>query len=125
MIDVTILELKSVTEHLKKSILLDIEDVKKANHENLVKRNSDKLTSMDILTNLKQQLNNELSQEYKSGNDISIYKTSIDELEVELQNLYSLNGKLASIVLPVKEMYKEIIDEITEKNGGSLVEVMA
>ncbi len=125
MIDVTILELKSVTEHLKKSILLDIEDVKKANHENLVKRNSDKLTSMDLLTNLKQQLNNELSQEYKSGNDISIYKTSIDELEVELQNLYSLNGKLASIVLPVKEMYKEIIDEITEKNGGSLVEVMA
>ena len=125
MIDVTILELKSVTEHLKKSILLDIEDVKKANHENLVKRNSDKLTSMDILTNLKQQLNNELSQEYKSGNNITIYKTSIDELEVELQNLYSLNGKLASIVLPVKEMYKEIIDEITEKNGGSLVEVMA
>jgi len=125
MIDVTILELKSVTEHLKKSILLDIEDVKKANHENLVKRNSDKLTSMDLLTNLKQQLNSELSQEYKSGNDISIYKTSIDELELELQNHYSLNEKLASIVLPVKEMYKEIIDEITEKNGGSLVEVMA
>lgn len=125
MIDVTILELKSVTEHLKKSIILDIEDVKKANHENLVKRNSDKLTSMDLLTNLKQQLNSELSQEYKSGNDISIYKPSIDELEIELQNLYSLNGKLASIVLPVKEMYKEIIDEITEKNGGSLVEVMA
>ena len=125
MIDITILELKSVTEELKKSILLDITDVKKANHEKLVKRNSEKLTLMDTLSSLKQQLNEELSEEYKSGKDISIYKESVDELETELRNLYELNGKLASIVLPVKEMYKEIIEDITKQNGGSLVEVMA
>eukprot|EP00914_Ancora_sagittata_P021200 GHVO01041694.1.p1 GENE.GHVO01041694.1~~GHVO01041694.1.p1 ORF type:complete len:126 (+),score=18.75 GHVO01041694.1:475-852(+) len=125
MIDVTILELKSVTEELKKSILLDINDVKKANHEKLVKRNSEKLTLMDTLSSLKQQLNSELSEEYKSGKDISVYKESVDELETELRNLYELNGKLASIVLPVKEMYKEIIEDITKQNGGSLVEVMA
>lgn len=125
MINKTIIELKSVTENLKTSILLDIEDVKKANHESLVERNSEKLISMETLTQLKQKLNSELSTEYKNGIDISIYKESIDELELELKNLYTLNGQLASIVLPVKEMYKEIIDEITEKNGGSLVEVMA
>lgn len=125
MIDITILELKSVTEELKKSILLDINDVKKANHEKLVKRNSEKLTLMDTLSSLKQQLNGELSEEYKSGKDISVYKESVDELEAELRNLYELNGKLASIVLPVKEMYKEIIEDITKQNGGSLVEVMA
>jgi len=125
MIDITVLELQSVTNALKESILMDIEDVRKANHESLVTRNAEKLTFMDSLSELKQKLNNELSDEYQKGNDISVYKTSIDELEIKLRELYDLNGQLASIVLPVKEMYKEIIDEITEQNGGSLVEVMA
>lgn len=125
MIDITVLELQSVAAELKKSIILDIDDVKKANHESLVTRNSVKLTLMDSLSELKQKLNSELSEEYKKGNDISIHKNSIDELESQLRELYELNGKLASIVLPVKEMYKEIIDDITKKNGGSLIEVMA
>lgn len=125
MIDITVLELQSIATELKNSLVLDINDVKKANHESLVTRNSVKLTLMDSLSELKQKLNSELSEEYKKGNDISIYKESIDELEVQLRELYELNGKLASIVLPVKEMYKEIIDEISAKNGGSLIEVMA
>lgn len=125
MIDITILELRSVTDELKESILLDIHDVKKANHESLVKRNVLKLNLMDSLASLKKQLNEELTVEYKNGSDISIYKQSIDELENELRNLYTLNGKLAAIVLPVKEMYKDIIDEISQNNGGSLVEVRA
>jgi len=125
MIDNTILELNKVTQELKESILLDIEDVKKANHESLVTRNDMKMSLMENLTKSKKQLNEELAQEYKDGNDITIYKESIDNLEFELKELYTLNGKLASIVLPVKEMYKEIIEEITQKNGGSLVEVMA
>lgn len=125
MIEITVLELQSITSELKESIVLDIHDVKKANHESLVTRNSVKLTLMDSLSELKQKLNSELSDEYKKGNDISIYKNSIDELEKQLRELYELNGKLASIVLPVKEMYKEIIDEISQNNGGSLIEVMA
>jgi len=125
MIEVTVLELQSITEELKKSIQSDIVDVKKANHEGLVKRNSIKLSLMDNLTELKQKLNEELSAEYKKGEDISIYKESIDNLEEGLRELYDLNGTLASLVLPVKEMYKDIIEEITIKNGGSLVEVRA
>lgn len=125
MINNTILALNKVTNELKESILLDIEDVKKANHEKLVARNEIKMNCMEDLTNLKKQLNEELAQEYQEGKDITIYKESIDTLESELKELYSLNGKLASIVLPVKEMYKEIIEEITKLNGGSLVEVMA
>jgi len=125
MIEITVLELQSITSELKESILLDINDVKKANHESLVTRNDIKLTLMENLTELKQKLNTELAQEYKDGKDISIYKDGIDELELKLRELYELNGKLASIVLPVKEMYKEIINDITEQNGGSLVEVMA
>lgn len=125
MIETTVEQLKQIVSELKSSILLDIEDVKKARHESLVQRNDVKLDLMEQLSQLKQQLNTELSNEYQNGVDITQYKTSIDELEEQLGTLYRENGKLASIVLPVKEMYKEIIDEITAKNGGSLVEVMA
>ncbi|MEA2016949.1 MAG: hypothetical protein U9N59_00755 [Campylobacterota bacterium] len=125
MIDNTVKELNDITLQLIKSIELDIEDVKKANHESLVERNNVKLELMDSLTTLKKQLNEELSAQYKNGVDISIYKENIDKLEDKLKELYYANGKLASIILPVKEMYKEIIDEITTNNGGVLVEVMA
>lgn len=125
MIEKTIEELKKITDILYNSVLEDIEDVKQAKHEALVQRNEKKLTLMDQLSELKQQLNTELAKEYHDGKDISIYRQSVDELEMELRKLYKANGKLASIVLPVKEMYKEIIEEISMKNGGSLVEVRA
>lgn len=125
MITTTIEKLHTITLQLQESIKLDIEDVKKANHEKLLERNNSKLEMMENLSSLKQQLNEELSSEYKQGNDISVYKDAVDALERELRHLYHLNGKLSSIVLPVKEMYKEIIDEITATNGGRLIEVMA
>lgn len=125
MINTTVKQLKSIVNELHNSVLLDIEDVKKAKHESLVQRNNIKLELMDTLSQLKQKLNEELSSEYQKGVDITVYKNSIDELETQLAELYKVNGKLASIVLPVKEMYKEIIDELTAQNGGSLVEVMA
>jgi len=125
MIENTVLKLKDITRELHEAIISDIEDVREANHESLINRNEVKLTLMENLTSLKQSLNTELSNEYKKGIDITVYKKGIDELEVKLKDLYYANGKLASIVLPVKEMYKEIIDDITKQNGGSLIEVMA
>lgn len=125
MINETIIELKRITEELFYAIQLDIEDVKKANHESLVQRNEVKIELMNKLAATKQTLNEQLSQEYAKGIDISIYRESVDQLENKLQEVYKINGKLGSIVLPVKEMYKEIIDEITAQNGGTLIEVMA
>ena len=125
MIETTVEQLKMIVSEMHNSIMLDIVDVKKARHESLVQRNNVKLDLMDKLTELKQVLNEELSSEYQKGVDITVYKSSIDELEAQLGELYRANGKLASIVLPVKEMYKEIIDELTTQNGGALVEVMA
>ena len=118
-------QLEVLTVKLKDDINLDIIDVKSANHESLLERNSRKLSSMEDLASLKQKLNEELAKEFHAGVDITIYKDSIDQLEVKLKELYYLNGKLASIVLPVRQMYKEIIDDITKLNGGSLIEVMA
>jgi len=39
--------------------------------------------------------------------------------------LYELNKKLALIVQPIQQMYKDIVDDITEKNGGNLFNVKA
>jgi DNA repair exonuclease SbcCD ATPase subunit len=125
MITEIIKKLKSNTDELYKAILEDIEDVKKANHESLVSRNELKIELMDTLTKNKEELNAELANAYEKGEDISIYKDAIDELELDLRKLYETNGKLASIVLPVKEMYKDIIEEITQKNGGRLIEITA
>jgi len=108
---------------LKTAISEDIEDVQNAKHENLLERNDDKLALMTEITASHSELNNLLSQAINDGLDIDQYRDIVDELEVHLRELYELNGRLASIVLPVKQMYKEIIDEITMSNGGSLVEV--
>ena len=125
MINQLIDELLRLTQELKNDINLDIDDVRKANHESLLQRNSKKLDSMEKLSSNKVELNKQLAQAFRDGEDVTVYKESIDRLEFELKELYQLNGKLASIVLPVREMYREIIDEITQLNGGSLVEVMA
>jgi vacuolar-type H+-ATPase subunit I/STV1 len=125
MIEDIVKELDKTIASLKQYVLEDIEDVKQANHEQLIVRNDQKLELMDKLQQDKEKLNQELTKLYKDGQDISVYKESIDNLEVGLRELYELNGKLASIVLPVKQMYKDIIDEITARNGGSLIEVMA
>ena len=125
MINNILNQLQQLTKTLKDDINLDISDVRAANHESLLERNSQKLDSMEKLSAYKQKLNEELAKEFHAGVDIAIYKDGIDELELKLKELYYLNGKLASIVLPVKQMYKDIIDDITRVNGGSLIEVMA
>ena len=125
MINEVVTKLNNITDQLHNAVLDDIEDVKKANHEKLIQRNEIKLELMESLTSSKQLLNEKLALEYEKGADISIYKDGIDNLETKLRALYEANGKLASIVLPVKEMYKDIIDDISRQNGGSLIEVMA
>jgi hypothetical protein len=125
MIEEIVKELKETTQKLYNAILQDIEDVKKAKHESLISRNTIKLELMDTLKTLKEKLNNELALEYQEGKDIAVYRESVDELELDLRQLYETNGKLAAIVLPVREMYKDIIDDITQKNGGRLVDLKA
>ena len=110
---------------LKKDIALDIEDVQLANHEKLLERNDEKLELMNNISSAHQELNQLLSNAMQNGEDINNYRDIVDTLEEHLRELYELNGKLASIVLPVKQMYKEIIDEITTINGGTLFEVSA
>ncbi|MCK5295081.1 MAG: hypothetical protein KAJ49_10530 [Arcobacteraceae bacterium] len=110
---------------LKEAIKEDIEDVKMANHEKLLDRNEIKLELMQNISNAHQELNELLATAMQNGEDINDYRDIVNNLEEHLRELYDLNGKLASIVLPVKQMYKQIIDDITLVNGGSLFEVTA
>ncbi|HFU75084.1 MAG TPA: hypothetical protein ENK66_02455 [Arcobacter sp.] len=110
---------------LKNAINLDIEDVKQANHEKLLERNDLKLKLMEQINEAQNRLNQLLSQQMQEGIDVNIYRNDVNELESHLRELYELNGKLASIVLPVKEMYRSIIEDITKSNGGTLIEVKA
>ena len=113
------------TNQLKEAILLDIEDVKNANHTSLLERNSLKQDLMILISREKKELNQALANALNNNEDVNIYRDQFNHLEENLKELYNLNGRLASIVLPVREMYKDIVDEITAKSGGSLIEVRA
>jgi len=115
----------SLTIQLQEAILLDIEDVKQANHEGLIQRNDEKIELMQTITSAHNELNTLLANEMANGVDVNCYRDSVNALEEQLRKLFDLNGKLASIVLPVQQMYKEIIDEISSINGGNLIEVRA
>lgn len=103
----------------------DIEDIKKARHEELLTRNSEKEEMIEKITSYKQDLNNALVQEMENGVDVNIYRDKVDSLEDELKKLYEANRKLALIVQPIQQMYKDIVDEITELNGGQMFDVKA
>jgi len=125
MIKDIVIKMIQVVVELQSDILEDIEDVKLANHEKLLDRNDAKLEKMEQIAIFKESLNNALVQAVQAGEDIDKYRDDVDMLENHLIKLSQLNSKLATIVLPVKEMYKEIIDDITASHGGSLIEVLA
>lgn len=125
MIKTQITNMIDLANRLQNAIKQDIEDVRQANHEKLLDRNDEKLELMMRIASEQKVLNKLLSDEISRGSDIDMFRDDVDLLESSLVELYQLNGKLASIVLPVKEMYREIIEDITRHNGGSLFEVNA
>lgn len=124
-LDEIINKMLELTKYMQDMLLLDIEDIKKAKHENLLDRNEKKENTIVEITNLKSELNEKLVEAMQNGEDINIYRKKVDNLEEELKNLYTLNKQLASIVLPVQQMYKDIVDEIARENGGNILDVKA
>ena len=125
MIDSIINDMIDLVKKMQDYIKQDIEDIKKAKHEELLNRNDEKQVMIEKISSYKQQLNQEIVSEMQKGVDVNIYRDKVDSLENELRNLYELNRKLALIVEPIQQMYKEIVEEITEKNGGSVFNVQA
>ena len=125
MIENIVKNMSELVAELKISINQDILDIKEAKHEELLKRNDQKHFILDEIMNLKMQLNKELMALIQEAKDVNIYRQSVDDLEVQLKELYELNKKLASIVLPVQQMYKELVSEIKAVNGGQLFDIKA
>ncbi|MCT7911877.1 hypothetical protein N5912_08535 [Arcobacter lacus] len=125
MIEVIIENMNKLINELKDSINLDIEDIKAAKQEELLKRNDKKLSLIQEITNLKQDLNQELIKKLQAGVDVNIYRAKVDSLETNLKDLNELNKKLASIVLPIQQMYKELIDDVASKQGGQIFDIKA
>lgn len=125
MIETIVSNISALIIKLKDSITQDIEDIKLAKHIELLKRNDEKHLMIDKITSLKADLNKELILEIQKGVDVNIYRQSVDSLEIDLKELYELNKKLASIVLPVQQMYKDLVSEISAANGGNFFDIKA
>ena len=125
MITEIINNMSTLVNELKSSIEQDILDIKEAKHEELLTRNDKKHNMIDEIMSLKMKLNQELVAKIQAGEDVNIYRQKVDSLEIQLKELYELNKKLASIVLPVQQMYKELVSEITTANGGQIFDIKA
>jgi len=125
MVNEIIQRMSELVKSLQSSIELDIIDIKKAKHESLLNRNDEKHNIINEITQLKTKLNQELILKIEEGVDVNVYRQKVDSLEEELKELYELNKKLASIVLPVQQMYKELVDDIAAANGGNIFDVKA
>jgi dGTP triphosphohydrolase len=125
MIENIVENMKSLVNDLKDSINLDILDIKEAKHEELLKRNDKKHFIIDEITKLKSELNQELIKKIQEGTDVNIYRDLVDSLEKDLKELYELNKKLASIVMPVQQLYKDLVSEISAANGGRIFDIKA
>ena len=125
MIENIVKDMSDLVDQLKSSINQDILDIKEAKHEELLKRNDQKHQMIDEIMALKMELNKELIILIQEEKDVNIYRESVDSLEIQLKELYELNKRLASIVLPVQRMYKDLVSEITEVKGGQLFDIKA
>ena len=125
MIENIVKDMSDLVDQLKSSINQDILDIKEAKHEELLKRNDQKHQMIDEIMALKMELNKELIILIQEEKDVNIYRERVDSIEIQLKELYELNKKLASIVLPVQRMYKDLVSEITEVKGGQLFDIKA
>lgn len=125
MIETIITNMINLINKMQEYIIQDIEDIKKAKHEELLSRNDEKQQMIEDIAAYKQQLNQEIVNQMQNGVDVNMYRNSVDNLESELKKLYGLNRKLALIVQPIQQMYKDIVDDITDRNGGSIFNVKA
>ncbi len=125
MIDNIIKEMIDLVIKMQEYIKQDIEDIKQAKHAELLTRNDEKQFMIEKIALYKQQLNQEIVNQMQNGVDVNIYREKVDDLEAKLKELFELNRKLALIVEPIQQMYKDIVDEITENNGGNFFHVKA
>ncbi|MBL3519861.1 hypothetical protein ACNSOP_01940 [Aliarcobacter lanthieri] len=125
MVDKIVDDMQTLINELKNAINLDIEDIKASRHEELLQRNDQKHFIINNIMDKKSELNNELSKLIQQNIDVNIYRAKVDNLEENLKDLYELNKKLANIVLPIKQMYKDLLEDLSSYSGGQFFDIKA
>lgn len=125
MIENVIAQMNSKIGSLKNFINEDISDIKEAKHDALLKRNDAKQRLIDEISFYKLELNKELVKEIQKGVDVNIFRPKVDALEKNLKDLYELNIRLSAIVLPLQDMFKELVEEFSGVNGGRIFDIKA
>lgn len=125
MIENVIAQMNSKIDSLKNFINEDISDIKEAKHDALLKRNDAKQRLIDEISFYKLELNKELVKEIQKGVDVNIFRPKVDALEKNLKDLYELNIRLSAIVLPLQDMFKELVEEFSGVNGGRIFDIKA
>lgn len=125
MVDNILNSMNEEIKNLKEAIVQDIADIKLGKNEELFKRNEAKHNIINEIMQKKVELNNELAKLIQANFDVNIYREKVDLLEENLKELYELNKKLANIVLPIQQMYKGLVEEVTQKAGGQIFDIKA
>jgi len=124
MIDLHIDKMNKDINNLKNIIDSDIKDIREANHKSIQERIDIKNSLIDSLKNDKIKLNQLLIAEVRNGKDVNIYKKYVDNLEQNLHILQKKNRDFATILMPVKKLYEDLINE-TFGTNSRLVQVKA
>ncbi|QKF59952.1 hypothetical protein ACN2EN_10010 [Aliarcobacter lanthieri] len=125
MVDKIVDDMQTLINELKNAINLDIEDIKASRHEELLQRNDQKHYIINNIMDKKGELNIALSKLIQQNVDVNIYRAKVDNLEENLKDLYELNKKLANIVLPIKQMYKDLLEDLSSYSGGQFFDIKA
>jgi hypothetical protein len=114
---------QKIINQIDKVIILtkeDIYDLKHGDFNNIMKRNSEKQILVDNIKNMKKILDSDIITKAQNGANVEIYRSTINDVEKKLNNLNDVNGQLAQILLPLKDMYNSIINDFFKENQSTI-----
>ncbi len=117
MVKIYSIQIIELIDKLIELINKDIEELGSANSDNLMKRNEQKQVLVNDIKIMKNNLDSALKECVKSGNNIEQFRDIVNMVESKLEELKQRNNQLAYIMLPLKEMYDNIIKDLLHNDN--------
>ena len=111
----TLISINSVLDELIQITYQDIEDIKKANHQQLFDRNSQKELLLSKFVQLKSNIDSTLAQRDSSSQTLvkAEEELLLDEFKQKLQTFYKLHKKFEKMAFSVTNFYNNLVHKIT------------
>jgi cellulose biosynthesis protein BcsQ len=116
-------DINNILVDIRSLVLLidqDINDLKTGGSKEVLSRNKLKQELINNIINYKKNIDIQLKNEYKLFNNIDKYKDNINNIEIELSYLNQKNNELAYILLPLKDLYDNIIQDFFHQNNSTV-----